>query len=241
MFFIRKIVLGLLLCGCICQADDNIIKLSPFAKKVRKVRSGEVYMRVNAEKQHGETCNPTSMSMILDYYGVRVSSAKLCKDSEDNKDENARESYKTSAYLEEQLKKYKMKMLWLPMRQGYEKEVFEVVKRSIDCGLMLQWLVHLLEAPDYDVPRRMKKYIRKEGGNDGHARVIHGYVLNKKNKQLKALLFSDSWGVKHRKKDIALKDVVPMTKGFFIVVPQNINIKVIKYIYEPVIKLLKEK
>lgn len=200
---------------------------SPYSKKVKRTSSGETYMRISAEKQRGETCNPTSMSMILEYYGVRVSSKELQKDSDKS------DSYKTSGYLMSQLKKYKMQMLPLPMIKGHEDAVFESVKRAIDCGLPLQWLVKLLKAPDYDVSKKHKKQIMKNGGNDGHARVFNGYKINKKTKKIENFIFTDSWGLKHRKKIIKYADVPKMTYCFYVIVPQTLPIEVIKYVYEP--------
>lgn len=208
---------------------------SPYAKKVKKVSSGDVYMRISAEKQRGETCNPTSMSMILEYYGIRVSSADLQKDSDKT------DSYKYSGYLQQQLKKYKMYMLPLPMLKGHETAVFESVKRAIDCGLPMQWIVDLLKAPDYDVSKKQKKQFRKQGTVAGHARVFNGYHLNRKNQKTDYFIFTDSWGIKHRKKEIKTADVSKMTFGFYIIVPESLPIEVIKYIYEPVQKIIPKK
>lgn len=215
---------------------------SPYAKNVKRVSSGDVYMRIKTEKQKGETCNPTSMSMILDYYGIYVSSARLRRDSEKNKKREDRKAYMFSSYLMEQLKKYKMQMLYIPMMKDAEKEVFESVKRAIDCGIPLQWLVDLLQAPDYDIKKKQKEYIIEENDGDGaHVRVFHGYHLNMKTKKIDSFIFSDSWGVKHRKKNIKIADVAKMTNGFYLIVPERINRKIINYIYEPIADKLKEK
>lgn len=203
---------------------------SPYSKKVKRTSSGEVYMKVNAEKQKGETCNPTSMAMILDYYGIYVSSRKLQKDSVDD-------DYKYSSYLREQAKKYKMQMLFLPMLKDKPEVTYEAIIRAIDSGVPLQWLINMLKAPDYDVSKKHKKYIRKNGGNDGHARVFHGYKKNRRNGKLEYFIFSDSWGMKHRKKEIMIADVPAMTRGFFIVIPDTAPKELIEYIYEPYHKL----
>ena len=204
---------------------------SPYSKKVKKVSSGAVYIRIESEKQHGETCNPTSMSMILDYYGIRASSKDLQKDS------NRTEAYKKSKYLKEQLKKYNMQMLYLPVSQKNQTAVFETVKRAIDCGLPLQWLVDLLKAPDYDIPQKHKRKLLKKGPVAGHARIFNGYHLNRKTQKIDYFIFTDSWGIKHRKKEIKTADVCKMTSCFYIIAPESLPTEVIKYIYEPMQKI----
>lgn len=215
---------------CLLSAVFGSPAKSPYAKKVKKVSSGDVYMRIAPEKQRGETCNPTSMSMILDYYGIHVNSRTLQKDSEKT------DAYKYSAYLQQQLKKYKMQMLPLPMIKGKENIVFESVKRAIDCGLPMQWLVDLLKAPDYDVNKKQKKQMRKKAAVAGHARVFNGYHINRRTKKIDYFIFTDSWGMKHRKKEIKSNDVSNMTFGFYIIVPETLPIEVIQYIYEPMKK-----
>lgn len=226
--FMKKILMFAVFAVLFCAAGSPA--KSPYAKKVKQVSSGDVYLRISSERQRGETCNPTSMSMILEYYGIRISSKELQKDSDKT------DAYKTSGYLQNQLKKYKMQMLPLPMIKGKENVVFESVKRAIDCGLPMQWLVDLLKAPNYDVSKKHKRQIIKNGGQGGHARVFNGYKINRRTKKIEYFIFTDSWGMKHRKKEIKYADVPKMTYGFYIVVPESLPIEVIKYIYEPLQK-----
>ena len=84
-----------------------------------------------------------------------------------------------------------------------------------------------------------KKYILKNGGNGGHARVFHGYKKNRRTNKLEYFIFSDSWGVKHRKKEIMIADIPDMTRGFFVFIPENAPVEIFNYIYEPYANLKK--
>lgn len=208
---------------------------SPYRKKVKRVSSGDVYLRISPERQRGETCNPTSTSMILNYYGINANPRDLQEDSGNT------DSYKYSAYIMQQLKKYKMHMIPLPMNSAHSDQIFESVKRAIDCGLPLQWLVDLLKAPDYDISKRQKKQLRKQGPVAGHARIFNGYHINRRTQKIDYFIFTDSWGIKHRKKEIKVTDVSKMTSTFFLIIPESLPDEVISYVLEPMTRKSRRK
>ena len=119
----RKLLTIVLFALSFSVCGNEALKLSPYAGKVKRTGGGNVYLRIDTEKQKGESCNTTSMSMILDYFGVYVSARQLQKDSENS------DSHKYSAYLIKQLAKYNMRMYPVPMKEGREKEIFEVVRK----------------------------------------------------------------------------------------------------------------
>ena len=203
-----------------CAAD--MARRSPYAQKVKRPTTGEVYVRVTVKKQKKETCNPTSMSIILNYFGVFVSPRSLQKAS------GGTDAYKHSDYLRKQLPRYGMEMI--PFRGRAERPaVFAAVRRAVDCGLPLQWLVDLKKAPGYDINDYQKAQLAS--GVSGHARVLHGYLLDRRTRELRGFIFTDPWGL--RRREIEADDMLNMTLGFFLVVPKNFDPAVIRYILAP--------
>ena len=204
----------------LCAAD--LSQRSPYARKVKRTTSGEVYVRVAVKKQKKETCNPTSMSIILNYFDVFVSPRSLQKASAGSDD------YKRSSYLQTQVARYGMEMI--PFRGRAErKSVFAAVRRAVDCGLPLQWLVDLKKAPRYDINEYQQAQLAS--GVSGHARVLHGYLLDRRTRGLRGFIFTDPWGL--RRREILADDMLNMTIGFFLVVPKNFDPALIKYVLEP--------
>ena len=222
----RFLLCLMLVWGCVWSAGAaGPVSKSPYAKKVRRTSGGEVYVRINVKRQKGETCNPTSMSMILNHFGVFVSADKLARAGKES------EAYKNSLYMQKELAKYKMKMFFIPMQKGSER-AFACVMRAIHCGLPLQWLADLLKAPDYDVDRRKKAVLAKQGPVAGHARIVNGYKFNKRTRRLEGFIFTDPWGM--RRQEIKLPDAEKMTFGFFLIVPENLDQSVVKHVLQPV-------
>lgn len=216
-------ILIMLVLGFAVSAGNPAAK-SPYAGKVRRTSAGEVYIRINVKRQKGETCNPTSMSMILRHFGIFASSEKLLKAGKET------EAYKYSGYLQKELEKYNMKMLFIPYKHGHSGAYTSVV-RAINCGLPLQWLVDLLKAPDYDIEPRRRAALAKQGPVAGHARIINGYTFNKKSRRLEKFIFTDPWGT--RRQEIKFADAGVMTVGFFLIVPAKLDQEIIKYILAP--------
>ena len=203
-----------------CAAD--MARRSPYAQKVKRPTTGEVYVRVTVKKQKKETCNPTSMSIILNYFGVFVSPRSLQKAS------GGTDAYKYSRYLREQVSRYGMEMV--PFPPGMDKnKLFGCILRAVDCGLPLQWLVDLKKAPRYDVNEYQQAQLA--AGVSGHARVMHGYILDRRTRELRGFIFTDPWGL--RRRNITADDMAGMTLGFFLVVPKNFDPAVIRYILAP--------
>ena len=205
--------------------SKSVTVKSPYAPKVRRTAGGEVYLKINLKRQKGETCNPTSMAMILRHFGLFVSSDKLQKAGKES------EAYKNSLYLKKELEKYNMQMIFIPMVKG-EERVFACVMRAINCGLPLQWLVDLLKAPEYDIDRRKKALLAKQGPVAGHARIVNGYKFNKKTRRVEELIFTDPWGL--RRQEIRLADTGKMTFGFFLVFPKKLDPAIVRFILQPV-------
>lgn len=204
----------------LCAAD--LSQKSPCARKVRRTTSGEVYVRVAVKKQKKETCNPTSMSIILNYFDVFVSPRALQKASAGGDD------YKRSSYLKAQVARYGMEMI--PFRGRAERQsVFAAVRRAVDCGLPLQWLVDLKKAPRYDINEYQQAQLAS--GVSGHARVLHGYLLDRRTRALRGFIFTDPWGL--RRREILADDMLNMTLGFFLVVPKNFDPAVVRYVLAP--------
>ena len=95
-------ILIMLVLGFAVSAGNPAAK-SPYAGKVRRTSAGEVYIRINVKRQKGETCNPTSMSMILRHFGIFASSEKLLKAGKET------EAYKYSGYLQKELERFMYK------------------------------------------------------------------------------------------------------------------------------------
>jgi len=200
-----------------CAAD--MARKSPYAQKVKRPTTGEVYVRVTVKKQKKETCNPTSMSIILNYFGVFVSPRALQKAS------GGTDAYKYSSYLREQVSRCGMEMIPFPPRMDKSK-LFECVIRAVDCGLPMQWLVDLRRAPAYDVNEYQKAQMA--AGTAGHARVMHGYVLDRRTRELRGFIFTDPWGL--RRRTITADDMAGMTLGFYLVVPKGFDPAVVNWI-----------
>ena len=223
MSYFRTVFLLFALCFAaqLCRAAD-MARRSPYAQKVKRPTTGEVYVRVTVKKQKKETCNPTSMSIILNYFGVFASPRALQKAS------GGTDAYKYSRYLREQVTRYGMKMI--PFQVRAEKPaVFAALRRAVDCGLPLQWLMDLKKAPKYDVNEYQQAQIA--AGVSGHARVMHGYILDRRTRELRGFIFTDPWGL--RRKEILADDMLNMSLGFFLVVPKNFDPAVIAYILAP--------
>jgi hypothetical protein len=78
------------------------------------------------------------------------------------------------------------------------------IQRSVDEGLPLLWSMRLGIVPETGIPQI--------GG--GHMRLIVGY-----NAETKEILYSDSWGMGHEKKRMAMEDAWTITTGLSIIQP----------------------
>lgn len=213
MLRFRIILLLFALClaaRTVCAAD--MARRSPYARRVKRPTTGEVYVRVTVKKQKKETCNPTSMSIILNYFDVFVSPRALQRAS------GGTDAYKYSRYLKEQVARFGMEMIPFSLKLD-KNRLFECVMRAVDCGLPLQWLVDLRRAPSYDVNEYQKAQLA--GGVAGHARVMHGYILDRRSRELQGFIFTDPWGL--RRRTITADDMAGMTLGFYLVVPKGFD------------------
>ncbi len=77
------------------------------------------------------------------------------------------------------------------MNQGFNE-----IKRQIDAGIPVVWAVMLGIFPEQGLPQSM----------GGHMRLIIGY-----NEQKKTIIYSDSWGAHHAKKEMPLSYACAMT------------------------------
>lgn len=78
------------------------------------------------------------------------------------------------------------------------------IQRGVDEGLPLLWSMRLGMVPESGIPQT--------GG--GHMRLIIGY-----NTKTNEILYSDSWGMGHEKKRMAMEDAWTITTGLSIIQP----------------------
>ncbi len=85
------------------------------------------------------------------------------------------------------------------------------VARTIDAGVPVVWSVLVGIVPEPKLPG--------DGEVAGHMRMIVGY-----NAKTREILYSDSWGAGHEEKRMSMDDAWVITKGTFVVTPQNVRL-----------------
>lgn len=174
-------------------------------------RGNEVFLRgFKPQTQKGKTCAFYSTSMILAYYGKKVSPDKLKHTGRGNNQYSDRK--KSSHFMAERLKNFGF--VFIIVQHNNDELFRKIVKYAIDNGIPLRWSCNMRFSP-----------IKKERNNSSHARIITGYVEN--NEQMSHILYTDSWGSDHINKIMTCKNAMKMTNRYGPVFPQKNNQKII--------------
>lgn len=83
------------------------------------------------------------------------------------------------------------------------------IKTYVDQGLPLCWSLYLGMFPEPGLPQ--------QGG--GHMRIIFGYNFDSKNPAEHKVLYTDSWGAGHERKEMRADEAFAMTTGLYSMVP----------------------
>lgn len=81
---------------------------------------------------------------------------------------------------------------------------FTEIKKQINAGIPVVWAVILGLYPEQGLPQSM----------GGHMRLIIGY-----NDEKKTIIYSDTWGARHAKKDMPMTHACAMTRMLFVLRP----------------------
>ena len=183
-----------------------------FDRKVSKSPSVVYLKGFNSATQKGPTCNVYSMWMILRYYKLHITPAKIQKGAKNGE-------YKTSAFIEDKLDTVNFSFLHYYPKQG--TDFGDVVKTCIDNGIPLQWGCNLRYAPNAKASRLR---VLRDGG---HARVIWGYERNRRTGEVTGIIFADSWGYKKLRQKMEVDEACHMTMSMHPVFPKDTDPAVI--------------
>lgn len=177
-----------------------------FDHKVSKSPSIVYLKGFHPATQKGPTCNVYSTWMILRYYKVHITPGKIKKGAHDGE-------YKTSSFIENKLATVDFCFFCYYPKQG--TDFGEVVKVCIDNGIPLQWGCNLRYAPGAKAGR-----IRtlRDGG---HARVIWGYMRERKSGVVTKIIFADSWGANAMRKKMDVEEASHMTMSMHPIFPRD--------------------
>ena len=172
-----------------------------FTQNVQRTRNRVSLKKFRSTSQKGETCNVYSTIMILHYFRCYIMPRDLKRDGEGYK-------YKYSAFIAKKLEKYGFDYLMLRTRNI--SAFADMVKRSIDNGIPIHWMVDMSLSP-----------IEEERSPTHHARVIIGYFH--KNGKLTDVFYADSWGRSNLHKKMDLASAYRMTTSLNFILPKNLD------------------
>jgi len=183
-----------------------------FYHKVSKAPSVVYLKGFHSATQQGPTCNVYSAWMILRYYRVHITPAKIKKGAKNGE-------YKTSSFIAEKLDTVNFCFLCYYPKQG--TDFGDVVKTCIDCGIPLQWGCNLKYAPK--VRARRLSPTR----DAGHARVIWGYECDKRTGVVTKIIFADSWGARKMRQKMEVDEACHMTMSMHPIFPKDTDPEVV--------------
>ena len=183
-----------------------------FDRKVAESPSVVYLKGFHSATQRGPTCNVYSTWMILRYYKFHITPGQIKKGAKNGE-------YKTSAFIEDKLDAVNFCFLVYHPKQG--ADFGRVVKTCIDNGIPLQWGVNLKYAP--------KAKVRRLGRtrDAGHARVIWGYVRDRRTGEVTGIIFADSWGRRKLRQKVDVDEACHMTMSMHPVFPRDTDPEVV--------------
>ena len=172
-----------------------------FTHNVQRTRNRVSLKKFRSTSQKGETCNVYSTIMILHYFRCYIMPRDLKRDGDGYK-------YKYSGFIRKKLEQYGFDYLMLPPRNI--SFFADMVKKSIDNGIPIHWLVDMSLSPT-----------EEERVPGHHARVIIGYFH--RNGKLTDVFYADSWGRRNLHKKMDLASAYKMTDYLNFILPKNLD------------------
>ena len=174
-----------------------------FTHNVRRTK-GKVFLKgFRPIAQKGPTCLRYSTVMILRYFHCNVIPRE----------------FKGERMIDDILYRYGFKSISLVLPLKNQTLFANSIKKAIDNGIPIQWGVNLRNSPSAFDRRAV---IGKS--NDGHARVITGYLHQ--DEVLTGIIYADSWGKsKNLNKEMNINSAYRMTHGLRLIYPKDLDKK----------------
>ncbi len=223
-------------------ADDSA-RRSDLKGNVVHEKSGDVWIKGVPMVDQGEKgyCVPAAVSRVFAYYGMdgvdQHALAALCKSSDQGTSmddmEKALKSICSSFHMTvkswdwvglksflKKVRKVVKKNEPLPDGREVAQMIFDdieshpgtmnkglnEIKQQIDAGIPVVWAVLLGVFPEQGLPQSF----------GGHMRLIIGY-----NEQKKSIIYTDSWGMKHDRKEMPMNRACAITHRLWVLRPSR--------------------
>lgn len=221
---------------------DDAAKRSDLKEHVRTESDGSVWIEGIPMVDQGEKgyCVPATVSRVFAYYGMdgvdQHALAALCKSSGDGTTLEAMGKALSSISgsfhmsvtsfewmsmktLSKEYEKKAQKMNVNPYslspsvllrvvndKPALVKKGLKSIRRYVDAGIPIVWGVMLGIFPEQGLPQSM----------GGHMRLIIGY-----NEQKQTIIYSDTWGAAHAKKEMPMSQACAMTRIMYVLRPMR--------------------
>ncbi len=219
----------------------NAAKKADLKVNVKRESNGDVWIKNIPMVDQGEKgyCVPATVSRVFAYYGMdgvdQHALAALCKSSQNGTTaEDMAKALKNICVpfhmtmktwewvgIQDVIKRLQKKvnksgeipdnrevvMMMLEdigKHPGSMNKGFNEIKRQIEAGIPVVWAVVLGIFPERDIPQAV----------GGHMRLVIGY-----NQKEGTIIYSDSWGIKHAKKTMPMKQACAMTFRLWVLRP----------------------